>query len=164
MNYEEHYSDLNAILRYRYRPELAKWIGGLGFNVGLTLNFNRQTGLMAARKQVRDVFFRVERKLIGTKFNQRPERRTRGVFFFEHVETNIHCHGLLAIPDERHDRFMSMFPADGRGGPWSEVCPSGTHCIRVGNIEAAARYDTKEQTPWSAPATMVWLAEFHPQQ
>lgn len=164
MSNGEYYSDLNARLRRRYKPELAAWIGGLGFNVGLTLNVNRQTGLMAARAQVGKLFFRVDRKLFGTKFAERPERRTQGVFFFEHVETNIHCHGLLAIRPECHDRFMSMFPVDGRGGPWSKVCPSGTHCVRIGNIEAAARYDTKEQTPWSAPATMVWLAEFHPQQ
>lgn len=161
MDHAEYYSLLDTTLRKRYRPELARWIGGLGFNVGLTLNINREIGLMGARAQVAKLFLRVDRKLAGTKFNKRPDRRVQGVFFFEHVETNIHCHGLLTVPAERSEKFMALFPADGRGGPWSKVCPSGSHCIRVGNIEAAARYDTKEQTPWSAPATMLWLAEFH---
>lgn len=161
MDHTEYYSNLDASLRKRYRPELARWIAGLGFNVGLTLNINREIGLMEARSHVAKLFVRVDRKLAGTKFNQRPDRRMRGVFFFEHVETNIHCHGLLTVPAERHEKFMTMFPADGRGGPWSKVCPSGSHCIKIGNIEAAARYDTKEQTPWSAPATMLWLSEFH---
>lgn len=148
--------------RIRYKSELAGWLGSGNFHFGLTLNFNRTTSLSGAKRQVGDLFARVDGQLLGTRFHNQRQRRTQGAFFFEHVETNLHCHGLVRVVKDRHDEFVAMFPASGTGGPWTDVCISGTHAIREGNIAAAANYITKEQSAWSDSTTSFWLDEFYP--
>lgn len=156
-------ADFNRTVLKRYRNELAGWLGRQDFNIGLTLNFNRRMGLTHARKQVGDLFFWVDRHLGGPRFQKRPERRIGGVFFFEHLDTNIHCHGLIKVPEGSLPKFAVLFPGD-RNGLWSDVCPSGSHFVSTGTMQAAANYDSKDQKPWSDPTTMLWLSEFYPNQ
>ncbi|MNS06320.1 hypothetical protein D3C72_377420 [compost metagenome] len=145
----------------RYRSDLSNWLGQMDFNVGLTLNFNQPSSLTHARKKVGDLFFRVDRKLLGARFHKKPTLRTTGVFFFEHVDTNIHCHGLIRVRDENMIAFKKLFPEDGCG-LWSNVCSSGSHYISSGsNMVTAAYYVTKEQKPWTDPETTLWLDEFY---
>tara|TARA_R110000782_G_scaffold40150_7_gene92811 strand:+ start:1438 stop:1935 length:498 start_codon:yes stop_codon:yes gene_type:complete len=159
-NVREHIGFEHVVLQ-RYRSDLAAWLGRMDFNVGLTLNFNQPSSLSHARKKVGDLFFRVDRKLIGARFHRKPKLRTAGVFFFEHVDTNIHCHGLIRVRDEAMHAFKELFPDDDCG-LWSNVCSSGSHHISAGaDMETAAYYITKEQKPWTDPATTLWLDEFH---
>lgn len=42
----------------------------------------------------------VDRDLLGHKWHTLPaEKRLNGIFFIEHVATNIHAHGILRFPD-----------------------------------------------------------------
>lgn len=155
-------STFEQSVRYRYRAELSRWLGARPFNVGLTLNFNRSTPLSLARKQIGDLFFWVDRRLFGPRFLRRPDIRVQGVFFFEHLETNTHAHGLIEVREEARDKFLCLFP-EGENGIWSKIRSGGSHFVSPGtNIGAAANYITKEQRAWSDPDTMLWLSEFHP--
>lgn len=151
----------DARLRASYRTKHAEWLDGLGFNVGLTLNFNdRRVGLYAARERVRDCFARVDRRMLGRNFNKKSaEERVEGVFFFEHVESNLHCHGLVRVAPEMLARFDRLFPADSDRGVWADVCPSGTYALRDIAPRAAAFYVTKEQNAWSDTDRTLWLSE-----
>ena len=84
------------------------------------------------------------------------------MFFFEHVESNLHAHGLIEVQPDRLDTFTGLF-AETSSDIWSSVCASGT-CWLDGLREprAAAYYNTKEQTPLSDPLTTLWLDEFFP--
>lgn len=183
--------DYGSNLKLSYKHVLANWISSQTFNLGLTLNFNyggtsksrsahfedskrfaierrnaesntnSASRLNLARRQVGELFGRVDRKLLGTRFNKKPHLRTHGVFFFEHVDTNIHAHGLIDVRGDRVTDFKDIMLEP--PNIWMTVCSSGSYWIDdLTNIRAAAYYDTKEQKPWSDPQTTLWLEEFFP--
>jgi hypothetical protein len=150
-------------VRRIYRSTMAEWLCSHNYNLGLTLNFNAPVGLALARKQVGDLFFRADRRLLGSRFHRKRDRRITGVFFFEHVQTNLHCHGLIKVEPDRLDGFKALFDKP-FGDIWSRVCVSGTHYLSdLTSPRAAAYYDLKEQRPWSDPQTTLWLEEFFPE-
>lgn len=149
-------------VRFVYRRQLAEWLCTKPFNAGLTLNFNSDSGILVARRQIGELFARVDRKLLGTRFHRKRDLRTTGVFFFEHVESNLHAHGLIEVRPDRLDAFKTLFE-ESASETWADVCTSGTCWLDdLTNIRAAAYYDTKEQKPWSDPQTTLWLEEFFP--
>lgn len=147
----------------KYKNALVDFIVDQKFDIYLTLNWNKLAPLGGAREQLRNLFFRIDKKILGPRFNKmKASRRTRGVFFFEHVDANIHCHGLLSVDDGNASKFMELFPSD-RGGIWNSVCASGSYWLKKSdNSIILAKYITKEVHINSDVKKTVWLDEFHP--
>jgi hypothetical protein len=144
----------------RRQPEYAAWLGNMSFNVGVHLFFNSDVTLSKARSTVKRCFRDVDRELVGTRFHKKPASlRTTGVFFFEHLDTNLHAHGLLRVREDRLAQFEELFPATGRG-LWTECWESGSQTTEMLYDAAGfADYITKEQKASAAPETMLWLEE-----
>jgi len=145
------------------RSAYALWFDDPAFNVAINLNFNSDVVLPTAREAIKNLFFRVDRKVVGTKrFVEMPEERTQGVFAFEHLHSNLHAHGLLQVKPERLSRMWPLFPANQRG-VWCKVWPSGSQWTKPAHDPGGfAHYFTKEQWASSDPETMLFLDEFFP--
>lgn len=160
-NYYNHESFVQRFDRTR-RSSFSTWLDDPTLNVAMTLNFNSPVSLENARKSVGRCFCKVDRKLFGTRFQQKPERRISGVFVFEHLESNLHAHGLVRVPKERLGTFTSLFPETQRG-IWSDVWSAGTQwTTQASNPAGFASYMAKEQRATSLPETMLFLEEFFP--
>lgn len=159
-NYSDEISH-EARFNARKREYYASWLGDPSFNVAMTLNYNGGVSLGGAGSRIGTLFRDVDRVLLGSRFNKYRGARTEGVFFFEHVNSNIHAHGLLRVDPLRLERFNELFPEDGRG-LWSSVWPAGTQFTKPAHDPAGfAHYITKEQFASSAPETMVILSGFY---
>jgi hypothetical protein len=144
------------------RSSYAHWFDDPTWNVATTLNFNSPITLTNARNAVGRCFRIVDRKLGGTDFRQRPHRRVTGVFVFEHLESNLHAHGLLQVPPDKLGRFAELFPETQRG-IWTDVWPAGSQWTGHARDPAGfAFYIAKEQRASSAPETMLFLKDFFP--
>jgi hypothetical protein len=161
-NYPD-YVRFEARFNRQRRGEYARWFNDPAFNVAMTLNFNSPVSLVLARKAVGDLFFHVDRKLIRTRrFTKMRDERTRGVFAFEHLRTNLHAHGLLQVKPERLEQLGVMFPVTQRG-TWCDVWPSGSQWTTLAHDPGGfAYYFTKEQWASSDPETMLFLDQFFP--
>ncbi|HEY4030457.1 MAG TPA: hypothetical protein VGM25_08955 [Caulobacteraceae bacterium] len=144
------------------RSAYARWMDDPSLNVAMTLNFNTDISLGNARKAIGRCFCKVDRRLLGTRFiNRRPERIT-GIFAFEHLQSNLHAHGLLRVKPERITEFAEMFPATQRG-IWTEVWAPGSQWTTDAHEPSGfASYLAKEQRASSLPETMLFLEEFFP--
>lgn len=145
------------------RDAFAQWFDDPTFNVAVTLNFNSEAvDLPTARRAIANCFFRVDRKLLGTRFTGRRDARTMGVFAFEHLSTNLHAHGLLQVAPERIGRFADLFPPTQRG-IWCSVWPSGSQWTTDAYDPAGfARYFTKELRADSDPNKLLFLSDYFP--
>lgn len=144
------------------RSAFATWLDDPTLNVAMTLNFNTPVSLANARKAIGRCFCKVDRKLFGTRFQHKREQRLTGVFVFEHLQSNLHAHGLVRVPVDRLGTFASLFPETQRG-IWSDVWPAGTQwTTRSSEPAGFAFYMAKEQRASSLPETMLFLEEFFP--
>jgi len=159
-NYRDEISQeakFNACSKEHY----ASWLGDPSFNVAMTLNFNASFRIKNATDRIQVLFGKVDRELLGSRFNTFKSGRMEGVFFFENVKSNTHVHGLIQVRPDRLEKFITLFPTDGRG-LWSDVWRAGTQKTKLAYDPAGwARYITKEQTSSSAPETMVILSSFY---
>lgn len=160
-NYSENQS-FESRFNMTRRSAYSRWLSDPTLNVAMTLNFNRPVSLANARTAIGQCFGKVDRKLLGTRFTRRRNARTTGLFVFEHLQSNLHAHGLLRVQPKRLERFGEMFPPTQRG-LWSEVWAGGsqwtTHADDPGVF---AFYMAKEQHASSAPETMLFLEDFFP--
>lgn len=156
-NYHD-YQSFESTFNSRGQAAFAKWLGGMDFNVAIHLFFNSDVSLPKAGRVVTQCFRDVDRKLLGTRFHKKPaSRRTTGVILFEHLQTNLHAHGLLRVPTDRLAQFAELFPANGRG-IWTDCWPSGSQTsAMLYDTAGFAHYITKEQKASAAPETMLWL-------
>jgi hypothetical protein len=160
-NYSDDESFESLFNRTR-RSAYARWLDDPKFNVATTLNFNSPITLTNARERIGRCFCKVDRKLLGDNFQQRPDLRVTGMFVFEHLESNLHAHGLLQVPPDRLGRFAAMFPETQRG-IWTDVWPAGSQWTGHARDPAGfAFYIAKEQRASSAPETMLFLKDFFP--
>jgi hypothetical protein len=143
------------------REQYALWLDDPAYNVAVTLNYNTPISVANAAHRIGKLFGVVDRKLLGSRFNRYATGRVDGVLVLEHLSSNIHAHGLLRVPPERLDRFMAMFPPDGRGA-WSRVWEAGTQHVTAAHDPAGfGSYMAKEQRSSSAPETMIFLRDFY---
>lgn len=94
--------------------------------------------------------FRLDRKLIGPRFNmpKYDDIRTASFIFMEGFGETAHLHGALKVHESRLEQFESFFPrgiATSFGKSlWSNVMPSGTIKVdEIHDIEGWARYTFK---------------------
>lgn len=144
------------------RQHYARWLDDPAYNIAATLNFNAPISVGNAKQCVSKLFGAVDRKLLGSRFNNYTDGRVGGVLVLEHLQSNIHVHGLLRVEPTRLDRFMTMFPSDGRG-VWSNIWKAGTQFVTAAHDPYGfAYYLSKEQFASSAPETMFFLNDFWP--
>lgn len=65
---------------------------------------------------------RVDRNLIGSTWQKRPDKRLRGFGTIEHIETNIHAHLLLRLNAD-YDTSNIEFHI---GNQWARLMPAGS--------------------------------------
>jgi len=113
-----------------------------------------------ARQDVGALLARVDRRLLGTRFHKKPDQRTTGVFFFEHVERNLHAHGLIRVPPARLLDFHRLFPSE-RGGPWNDIVPAGSYRLEIiDDLRTTVGYVLKEQHLATDERMTVWAEDF----
>jgi len=159
-----HRESFESLFNRTRRSAYARWLDDPTLNVAMTLNFNSPITLTNARKAIGRCFCKVDRTLLGARFQQRRDQRVTGVFTFEHPESNLHAHGLLRVQPNRLDRFARLFPNTQRG-LWTDVWAAGSQWTTDANDPAAfAFYLSKEQRASSAPETMLFLEDFFPSE
>lgn len=163
----------------RFRDERINFLVGQNYTHCGSLAFNNHffftpTGAAArgertrvtydmAREKLKGFHARVDRKLIGTRYNKAsPEQRTNFVAYVEHASTNFHFHILWHVPEERIAKFEMLFPENERS-LWNELIPSGSHKFwRITNLERDANYCTKSQHFSADWKSEIWSVDFLP--
>lgn len=159
--------DSNFVARNRtvFKDAYRGFYTALGFTHVLTLAWNCNARLEAARDDLRRLHARVDETLLGRRYYRLPNsERTLAMFAFESVSYNLHAHSLWRIPKgpegaNRILRFHRMFPEE-RGGVWNEVVASGSYKLTVINDLAAISYVLKEQHMGADDQTVVWSTDF----
>lgn len=86
-----------------------------------------------------------------------PSARANGLFFIEHVGSNIHAHGLVRFPyGNEWGRAITAQRV------WMKLCPSGSvRTEPLYDVEGAAAYCTKEMmSPRFVDTQIVMLEQF----
>lgn len=128
----------------------------------LTLAYNGPASHTKIRADLCHLHARLDRKLLGRRFNVLPgEGRTWFAAFGEHLTTNAHAHLVVRVPPDRCAEFERLFPTGtGRCDLWTRLAPAGTYAAEPLSDPAGwARYSIKDLTEDS-----VWMlsGEFLP--
>lgn len=125
-----------------FREAYVELCRGIDVQYFVTLATNRDGTIGGARKLAKDYCARIDRKLLGHEWTATPaNERTDGVFFVEHVASNIHLHGLLKFPKGTPEKLKVM-----SGLIWKKLCPAGTVDFQsIYDLPGALRYVLKEQ-------------------
>ena len=112
-------------------------------NFYVTLTDPTEPHLMTMREKLGKLCGRIDRAVLGKKFSRHlPHKRTDGIFFIEHVGSNIHAHGLLRVPKASHEEFDALIKMQ-----WHRVCRDGKYDLQtVYDCAGVASYCTKEMT------------------
>jgi len=97
----------------------------------------------------------MDRDLLGQKWHKLPaEQRLSGIFFIEHVATNIHAHGILRFPDVG-DTDLPLLTAR----KWNRLTKAGsTNFQSFSDMERCIGYCTKEMKSFLFNGDQVVLA------
>lgn len=99
---------------------------------------------------------RMDDHALGSEWSKLPiSRRANGIFFIEHVRSNIHAHGLVRFPyGNSWGRELIARKL------WADLCPGGSvRLAKIDTLEGAASYCTKEMTRYSYDHGQVVLLE-----
>ncbi len=93
---------------------------------------------------------------LGSTWSKEPvAKRADGIFFIEHVCSNIHAHGLVRFPyGNAWGRSMIASKL------WSDLCPGGTAMLKpIRSLWDAASYSTKEMNRYDYQDDQIVLLE-----
>jgi hypothetical protein len=157
--------------RKRFNDELVGFYSRMSFTHALTLCWNADVhprltaprlSIERARRDIGMLLARIDRRLLGTRFHKKPDLRTNGVFFFEHVDRNLHAHALIRVQPGWLLDFHRLFPKD-RGGAWNDIVPSGSYSLQIITDDwGAAGYAVKGQFLGADERMTVWAEDFFP--
>jgi hypothetical protein len=157
--------------RKRFNDELVGFYSKMAFTHALTLAWNADVrprptaprlSIERARRDIGALLAHVDRRLLGTRFHKKPDQRTSGVFFFEHVDRNLHAHALIRVQPSRLLDFHHLFPND-RGGTWNDIVPSGSYSLQIITDDwGAAGYAVKDQFLGADERMTLWAEDFFP--
>lgn len=140
----------------------------------VSLAFNKTVTLEFARERVTSLHKSIDRVIFGQDFYTYPaERRSAFTFVFEHLNTNVHCHGFWDVRAHNVTKFETRCctPVEHHGArlsrpllgetkevpqfelvDWRELVPSGTsRVVPVWDAVGAAKYMAKEiSADWNA--------------
>lgn len=95
-----------------------------GYDLFLTLNYNRPRSISDAHRDAPHLFARINRKTLGPRWLS-DERRWRGYAVIEHPDSNVHLHALvrpaLACKDWTLERMAALIRLH-----WSSIVPAGS--------------------------------------
>ncbi len=127
----------------RYRAECVRWMTDFEPNLFVTFAINRWVSVDEAQRTFEEFHQRLDRKLLGRSYFDRPGDRTAYIAAIEKPDTNIHIHALFRMTTEQAARFEDVAP-----GLWTKLIAAGNLDIQpVRHTEGAARYVTKALRP-----------------
>lgn len=131
-------------------------------NLMLTLTTNQSWDAAKMKRLVGKFFGRVDRKLLGAAWLERPiAERIDGVAFVEKPTVNVHAHCVVNIDKKRVLTALKMVRPI-----WQSLCPSGEVDFSVVTYSyAATDYCLKEteRKNYKFDDQIIILREFHPQ-
>lgn len=164
--------------RERFKDELIRFYAKQGFTRVLNLFWNADAGdpraahtkqkikgrnvsIERARQDIGALLARIDGKLLHRNFHEEPkEKRTKAVFFIEHVGSNLHAHGLIRVQRDQLLKLHRLFPSE-RGGPWNRLVPSGSYRLEmIDDVVTTVGYLVKEQHLGADDRMIVWADEF----
>lgn len=132
--------------REKYRAECIRWMAEFEPDLFVTFAFNRWVSIDEAQRTFEEFHGRLDRKLLGRSYMNRPDERTVYIATVEKPDTNIHIHALFRMTAEQKAHFGELAPAI-----WKKLIEAGNLDIKpVHYAEGAARYVTKELRPDSS--------------
>ena len=125
------------------RKGVEQWMHDPRWTHFLTLCENRETTLSAAERHFRTFCACVDECFLGRRYSSKPDLRQLIVVFPEHLESNLHFHGMMEIkPSKRVP--MSEVEAV-LLSEWKKVVVSGSIDVqKIYDASGLARYMTKE--------------------
>lgn len=127
----------------RLRQAWVEFVEAFEPNFYITLTDPTEPHLATMREKLGRLCGRIDRALLGKKFARHlPVERTDGIFFIEHIGSNIHAHGLLRVPKASFDELGALTKMQ-----WHRVCRDGKFDLQeVYDCAGVASYCTKEMT------------------
>ena len=93
----------------------------------ITANFNRDSSLNSAKKTLGHWSAMVERSLLGKHWYKKEAHERISFFAFaEHLDSNLHWHLMLRLPDENMKNHFRMIAAN----YWKQIVKSGSMDIQ----------------------------------
>ncbi len=127
----------------KYRTDCIRWMADYGPDLFVTFVFNRWRSIDEAVRTFEEFHGRLDKKLLGRSYMDRPDERTEYIATIEKPDTNIHIHALFKMTAEQRARFAEIAVPI-----WGQLVEAGNLDIKpVYCPEGAARYVTKELRP-----------------
>lgn len=144
----------NQARRQLLRDSYVQFIEQMKPNAFVTLAVNDVGEIAEMTRLIGRFCGMMDREICGHKFHTYSiDRRKNGVFFIEHIKTNIHAHGLLRFPDSP-TLDLPLLTAR----KWNILTNAGTTCFRpVYDAAGVAGYCTKEVSSFSFDGDQVVL-------
>ncbi|MGY5808446.1 hypothetical protein ACXHXG_12080 [Rhizobium sp. LEGMi198b] len=127
--------------RQRLRDSYIETARQMQPNAFVTLTTNSTGDVLEMTRLIGRFCGMMDRELCGHKWHTlSAAERTDGIFFIEHVKTNIHAHGLLKFPDRPYDNLPALTALK-----WNRLTRAGeTNFQSIYDAEGVANYCTKE--------------------
>lgn len=95
----------------------------------IDLIFNAEISLNSAHRKIKYFDTQVHRKLLGKYYYKKPShRRIISICFPEHIDNNLHYHGIIWVPEKFHDTFENTAII-----AWLRACKSGY--LEIGKLQ-----------------------------
>jgi hypothetical protein len=184
VRYDADMLDCPPVVVPKWKRAMMNLFDAQGFTTAMTLAWNRPVGRARARKDLSALVARIDRAMLGARFNEKPkDERAHAVFVFEGFSfDHVHVHCAWRAPQNRWFEFGKLF-GDGkclrrrnhltmpspfigkRIGIWNEIVPTGSIDIApfnlIGSNDEITGYLLKSQHPSSDDRDIIWADEFH---
>jgi len=149
-----------------YREALANFIAEQPGDLFATLTFNSGSlSLERMRLHLKRYLGMLDRRFIHDHYYKLPaERRTRGVFYAEKLDTNSHWHGIVRFPPARHRNPVVLgLTVEDAKNLWKKVARKGNAVILPieDANERVAGYISKEFWMRDSQDQLIFAADLH---
>lgn len=144
---------MTTVERKMLRDTVMGFLAAQEWTWAVTAVFNRETSFDGGKHALKAFHARIDRAFLGRNWQRAPiERRSHGVWFPEHPQSNFHFHGLIHMPAEFADRFLAVGAAT-----WKDLAPAGNLMTKpITDLTGWGGYVTKENV-----LDFVISREFH---
>ena len=149
------------LFRRKYRTAAQRWLAEMDVNFFATLTFRQNVGLLGARKNIEHWLACLDRHYLGRQWWKRPSaERTIGIGLAENVESNLHYHWLLRLPESAKNENAAQ-----RGRTierfWTQATRGGTCRVVEIRDSGAPRYAAKQLVRPGYADHFILASEFH---
>jgi hypothetical protein len=149
------------IPRGEYRDALIRWIREFQPSLFVTFVFNCPISIQSSRDRLEEFHQRIDRAILGPKWLQKTESRSRYIGFIEKPANNLHIHAVFHFPTGDDKKFVQRAPK-----LWEKLAPAGNLDIQqISHVEGLADYITKEIRPDTSEQILLprqRCSELHP--